>query len=225
MATPHVFVSYVRENSKIVDRLAQELRAHGITVWLDRKDLGPGVRWKRAIRRAIGEGSFFIACFSGEYNQKRKTFMNEELTLAIEELRQLDIDQVWFIPVKLSACEIPDWDIGGGETLQDLNYVELYSDWDANIRPLVEVIGQERPKSTPDGMVLIPAGTFQMGSKDGSDDEKPVHAVSVNAFYMEVNEVTNAQFKEFIDANPEWSNARITSEYHDGDYLKLWNSR
>ncbi|MBI1930332.1 hypothetical protein HYR99_39535, partial [Candidatus Poribacteria bacterium] len=32
-------------------------------------------------------------------------------------------------------------------------------------------------------MVLIPAGEFQMGSVDGSDDEKPVHTVYLDAFY------------------------------------------
>ena len=32
------------------------------------------------------------------------------------------------------------------------------------------------------GMVLIPAGNFQMGSNDGQDNEKPVDKVSVDAF-------------------------------------------
>jgi len=49
-------------------------------------------------------------------------------------------------------------------------------------------------------MVLIPAGTFQMGSDDGWEDEKPVHTVYLDAFYMDKYEVTNAQYKKFIDA-------------------------
>ena len=53
-------------------------------------------------------------------------------------------------------------------------------------------------------MVLIPAGEFQMGSNDGSDREKPVHTVYVGAFYMDAYEVTNAQYKKFVDANPQW---------------------
>ena len=53
-------------------------------------------------------------------------------------------------------------------------------------------------------MALIPAGEFQMGSYNGEDHEKPVHTVYVDAFYMDVYEVTNAQFKAFVDANPEW---------------------
>ena len=64
----------------------------------------------------------------------------------------------------------------------------------------------ETQKNTPievkDGMVLIPAGDFQMGSEGGQSrqDESPVHRVSVDAFWMDQTEVTNAQFKAFIDA-------------------------
>ena len=58
----------------------------------------------------------------------------------------------------------------------------------------------------PEGMVLIPAGSFEMGSEDEEafDREKPVHTVHLDAFYMDKYEVTNAQFKAFVDANPQW---------------------
>ena len=75
------------------------------------------------------------------------------------------------------------------------------------------------------GMVLIPGGEFQMGNSDSEAyaDEKPVHTVYVDAFYMDKYEVTNAQFKAFVDANPQWQKARISRDYHDGDYLYYWN--
>lgn len=55
-------------------------------------------------------------------------------------------------------------------------------------------------------MVLIPAGEFLMGSDDDEADygEKPVHSVYVDAFYMDKYLVTNAQYKVFVDANPQW---------------------
>lgn len=58
------------------------------------------------------------------------------------------------------------------------------------------------PLQVKDGMVLIPAGDFQMGS-DGDqarEDESPIHKVHVDAFWMDQTEVTNSQFKAFIDA-------------------------
>ena len=47
-----------------------------------------------------------------------------------------------------------------------------------------------------EGMVRIPAGTFIMGSNDGDADEKPAHAVRVDAFEMDVTEVTVAHYAE-----------------------------
>jgi hypothetical protein len=66
--------------------------------------------------------------------------MNEELTLAIGELRQFASDREWFIPVLLSECEIPARSIGAGETLLDINWVQLYEDWYAGIQRILSVI-------------------------------------------------------------------------------------
>ncbi len=51
-------------------------------------------------------------------------------------------------------------------------------------------------------MVLIPGGVFEMGgdNNQASPDEYPKHTVEVAAFYMDISEVTNAQFKKFADA-------------------------
>jgi sulfatase modifying factor 1 len=69
---------------------------------------------------------------------------------------------------------------------------------------------------TEEDMVLIPAGEFQMGSNDGHEDERPVHTVDLDAFYMDKYEVTNAQYKKFIDATgypaPRyWSDSRYNA--------------
>jgi len=52
------------------------------------------------------------------------------------------------------------------------------------------------------GMVLIPAGEFLMGAsdRDGRPDEYPRHRVKLAAFWMDVTEVTNAHFSEFVKA-------------------------
>jgi len=136
-----VFISYVHENSQEVQQLCDKLIKHGVNVWLDRNNIMPGTRWQWAIQRAIHDEAFFIACFSREYNGRDETYMNEELTLAIERLRRLPHDRAWFIPVKLSECEIPDRSIGAGETLQDLQYVELYKNWDDGIKRILLAIG------------------------------------------------------------------------------------
>ena len=77
----------------------------------------------------------------------------------------------------------------------------------------------------PEGMVLIPAGSFLMGSDDAAadDDERPVHTVHLDAFYMDKYEVTNVQFKLFVNANPQWQKSRINRRFHNGYYLDRWD--
>ena len=57
------------------------------------------------------------------------------------------------------------------------------------------VLRRVRSSQTPD-MVLIPAGEFQMGSNNGERDEKPVHTVYLDAFYIDKHEVTVAEYKQ-----------------------------
>lgn len=49
-------------------------------------------------------------------------------------------------------------------------------------------------------MVLIPAGEFTMGSNDRLPDEGPAHQVTLDDYWMDRYEVTNLQYKQFIDA-------------------------
>jgi len=48
-------------------------------------------------------------------------------------------------------------------------------------------------------MLLIPAGSFYMGSEQGAPSEEPIHVVGLEAFYIDTYEVTNAQYKGCVD--------------------------
>jgi len=52
-----------------------------------------------------------------------------------------------------------------------------------------------------EGMVFIPAGEFEMGDHHevGSSDERPVHTVYIDGFYIDKYEVTNAQYVRFLN--------------------------
>jgi TIR domain len=135
-----VFISYVREDEAQVERLRDCLRAANVDVWLDKDRILPGMRWEDAIRQAISQGAFFIACFSRQYWDKQSTVMNSELNLAIEELRRRRRDQTWFIPVLLDDCVVPDWKIGPGETLRSVQRVDLSRDWPDGMRRIFLVL-------------------------------------------------------------------------------------
>lgn len=68
-------------------------------------------------------------------------------------------------------------------------------------RPIEEQEITSKPFSS-EGMVLIPAGTYEMGGdNDQADaDEYPKHTVEIDSFWMDATEVTNAQFAEFVVA-------------------------
>jgi hypothetical protein len=143
---PSAFISYVKEDAEAVNRIATVLREFEVNVWLDKHSLKPGLRWQDQIRQGISGGDFFIACFSKAYVSRSETYMNEELTVATERLRKRARNRAWFIPVKLTACEIPDWDIGAGETLQSIQWVDIGADWTAGMESILSVIvpGSER---------------------------------------------------------------------------------
>src|ERR1700679_2794483 len=56
--------------------------------------------------------------------------------------------------------------------------------------------------AAPPGMVLIPGGEFTMGTNGeiGWADEKPAHRVRVDPFWIDQTDVTNAEFRTFVDA-------------------------
>lgn len=65
--------------------------------------------------------------------------------------------------------------------------------------------GREFDRSTTrdfSNMVLIPGGEFDMGADNNqaSPDEYPKHRVRVDSFYMDMTEVTNAEFASFVEA-------------------------
>ena len=66
----------------------------------------------------------------------------------------------------------------------------------------------------PEGFVLIPAGTFQMGSNVGYSDNKPVHEVTITKpFYMGKYEVTQAEYEKYCS----YGSSSPSSDKGDGD--------
>ena len=69
--------------------------------------------------------------------------MNEELLLAVEELRLRSADRTWFIPARLNECLIPDLEIGPGQTLRDIQWVDLFPNQEDGIERIYESINPD----------------------------------------------------------------------------------
>lgn len=68
----------------------------------------------------------------------------------------------------------------------------------------VLIIDKPSDIEIPEGTVWIPGGEFTQGAVKGDEmamgHEKPGHDVAVDGFFMDKTEVTNAEFREFVDA-------------------------
>jgi TIR domain len=147
----HVFFSYVNEDEEQVADLAAKLRRRGVPIWRDKDALRPGDRWKFRISDAIRNGDAFVAVFSRMSERRERSYMRQELLEAVAELGTRPTDRTWFIPVKLSPCNIPELKIGPRETLRDLHYIALYESTESRIdllaRQLKELVVNSRPES------------------------------------------------------------------------------
>lgn len=79
--------------------------------------------------------------------------------------------------------------------------------------------GSAAQADAPPGMVWVPAGEFSMGwdGPEARPDERPAHRVRLEGFWIDATEVTNAQFRAFVEATghvttaeraPDWEELR-----------------
>ena len=133
-----VFIAYVKEDFELVSKLVEDLEANGIEVFWD-ENIKPGQFWEDEIKKGINEGNFFIACFSKEYHEKKESYMNTELSIAIDRILKIS-RSVWFIPVKLNETTIPKIEIDKRRDLTSIQAIDLSKKWDLGIKSIVNVI-------------------------------------------------------------------------------------
>ena len=93
--------------------------------------------------------------------------------------------------------------VGCGEGKEDVVKEEVRKE---NTGPAQEIIWEKDSAK----MVLIPAGSFEMGDHlDGMKRAQPVHKVELDAFYIDIYEVTVGQYKQFLleteHQQPSWN--------------------
>jgi formylglycine-generating enzyme required for sulfatase activity len=106
-----------------------------------------------------------------------------------------------------------------------ITMVIMASIWFATVpMPVVVTAGVPPKPNTSRDMILIEGGTFMMGSDMGDEPQRGVHAVTVASFYIDKNEVTNAEYAEFIKATGRPAPMLDESDPDaQGGYWKPWN--
>src|ERR1035437_5635522 len=103
---------------------------------MDVRKLLAGQNWPRAIEAAIESSDFFVACFSGNPVRQKGGFQSE-LRYALDCARQVPLDEIYIVPVRLDDCAVP-------RTIQhELQYIDLFPDWDAGMKRLLTMLRRE----------------------------------------------------------------------------------
>jgi hypothetical protein len=133
---PGIFIAYVEEDRLAAERIYSALRRAGLDPWMDKKKLQPGQNWPRAIERAISVSDFFIACLSKQSINKRGAFQSE-LRWALDCARQTPLGDIYFLPVRLEPCEVPQ------PISQHTHHLDLFPDWKPSLQRLIDTIKAE----------------------------------------------------------------------------------
>ncbi len=85
--------------------------------------------------------------------------------------------------------------------------------WNLIFLAAATLFAADAPKTVNDGygeLVYVPAGAFKMGDNfgDGESRERPVHTVTLDAYYIGKYEVTNADWRKFRD-DPEYNDPKL----------------
>ena len=141
-ALPQVFIAYGAEDEPLAARLYEDLNRDGFRPWMDVRKLLAGQNWPRAIEAAIESSDFFVACFSGKSVRKKGGFQSE-LRYALDCARQVPLDQIYIVPVRLDDCAVP-------RIIQhELQYIDLFPDWDAGRDRLLAMLRREVDQRRP----------------------------------------------------------------------------
>ena len=69
----------------------------------------------------------------------------------------------------------------------------------ANVNAKPAPVDRKTERPVPEEMAFVPGGEFLMGSNQGDEYEKPAHSVVVQPFYIDIHEVTCAEYAVFVN--------------------------
>jgi hypothetical protein len=124
MLSPATFLSYARKDSQSALKLASDLKAMGVDVWLDQLDISPGERWDRAVEAALSSSTRLIVILSPASMASENVM--DEVSYAIEEKKDI-------VPVIFEDCERP-------LRMRRFQYIDFTADYAAALKKLLSLL-------------------------------------------------------------------------------------
>ncbi|GCL56176.1 hypothetical protein NIES3806_35350 [Microcystis aeruginosa NIES-3806] len=123
-----IFLAHASEDKPAVLALHERLKQAGYKPWLDKKDLIPGQIWRDEIPKAIKASQIFLACLSGK-SANKQGYIQRELRIALDTLGEMLPGTIFFIPMRLEECEIPDLRMSEvGLNLRDIHRLDYWEE-------------------------------------------------------------------------------------------------
>jgi hypothetical protein len=102
-----VFLLYARGDKDTVYRLFKRLARDGAKAWMDLEHILPGQDWEYEIHKAIHTSDIVIVCLSRQFNEQGG-YRHEELRIALQKANSAPQGEIFVIPARLEACELPE---------------------------------------------------------------------------------------------------------------------
>jgi hypothetical protein len=126
------FISYARADQETALRIARELRAAGIDLWIDQLDIPTGSRWDREIEKALKAWPNFVVLLSPAAVESDNVL--DEVAYALDHKKTI-------LPVIITKCDVP-------LRLRRLQHIDLAAGEAAGIARLKVAIERLLPTST-----------------------------------------------------------------------------
>jgi hypothetical protein len=132
-----IFISYAREDAVPARRLFGCLKeTEEFSPWLDQENLLPGVEWESAILEALKDSRFIILLLSQRAVNKAG-FIQKEIREAIDRFSYYPPGSIFLIPARLDDCRPLH------PALREIQWVDLFPDWEAGLVKLIAALRQE----------------------------------------------------------------------------------
>lgn len=129
-----IFVSYNRQDSEFALKLADDLVAQGINIWIDQRNIAAGFRWDHEIQKALSNAEVVLVILSPHSVASENVL--DEVSFAIEAKKRI-------IPIIARQCDIP-------LRLKRFQYIEFNRNYSSGLNKLLAELKQGQVPPLPD---------------------------------------------------------------------------
>ena len=133
------FLSYSRSDERFALRLAKDLRARGVHMWVDQLDIRPSEHWDRAIERAVAACSGLVVVVSPR--SVASDNVADEISYAIDNGKSV-------LPVMIEKCALP-------LRITRMHVVDATSNYDKAVQQCVGELTRARSDAAPERRIAV----------------------------------------------------------------------